>query len=236
MVSERGREIHRQAEVAREKEQDFLKSLQLLDEALLAYQADGDLRGLTEALQSKGSAYKHLYQQTGDSTFLTLAKHEALAGIEIAEKLGDSSALTMVYRGLGKVLEQLEDWEGAADNFSKALEAFEKAPPAENNRPSVASDMKAHLGYDLYMSGKKQQGLETITEAIGELEADKKEDKYNIDVWLSGAHMRAAHMLYRDNPDTARNHLQKAEKIIQSNEELTLRSEQLKKLKASFQN
>jgi tetratricopeptide (TPR) repeat protein len=232
MISTKGRSIHAQAEVAREKSQDFLKSLQLLDEAVLVYGKDGDLRGLSEALQSRSSVYKHLFQKYENKAYIILAKHNSLAGIEIAEKLKDKSALSMVYRGLAKVLELSEDWVTSAEYFNKAVEAFEKSPPAENNRPAVLSDMRAHLAYAVYMSGNKKRGLNMMNKAISELEIDTIEARYNKDVWLSGAHMRAAKMLIDDQPEIAKKHLEKAEETIKDNPELTLRANQLSKLKS----
>ena len=208
--------------------------MQLLDKAILSYQEDGDHRGMSEALQSRSSAHKHLFQETQDKSFLILAKHDAIAGVEIAESIDDPSALPMVYRGLANTLEQTQDWEGALKYFTKAIEAFEKSPPAENNRPAVLSDMKAHLGYSTYKSGDKGKGLEILQTAIAELERDNVEVRYNKDVWLSEAHMRVAEMLRRDNTALATQHLQNAKKIIQSNPELELRSRQFEKLSTSF--
>jgi len=231
MVSERGRQIHAQVEYAREKEQDFQKALNLANEAMIAYQEDGDLRGFSEVLQSRSSVYKHLYQKTGDQVYLILAKHDALSGIEIAEGLEDKSALVMVYRGLGKILEELEDWEGSSEYFGKAIEIFGTNPPEENNRPSVLSDMKAHFAYALYQHGKKGEGLEIMDKAIEEMRNDTTEKRYNLDVWLSGAHMRAAKMLSKDDPTKAKEHLRAAEKIISSNPETILRQGQLQAIK-----
>lgn len=227
MASICGREKHAQAEHAREKEQDFLKSLQLIEEALIIYEKDNDLRGFSEALQSRSSAYKHLYQETETLAYIILAKHDALAGIEIAEGLDDKSSLAMVYQGAGKIYEQLRDWQNAAKYFSKAIEAFTAHPPEENNRPAVLSDMNAHYAFDLYNSGEKKKGLALINKSIQELEKNTEEPKYNRDVWLSGAHMRAATMLTNDNPDLASKYLSNAKEIISKNDELKLRARQL---------
>jgi tetratricopeptide (TPR) repeat protein len=234
-VSKQGREIHHKVETARELEQDFLKALKLAEEALIIYEEDSDMRGFTEVLQSRSSVYKHLYQKTKNTAFLTLAKHDSLAGIEIAKKLDDKSALVVVYRGLAKILEALGDWQGSAEYFGKAIDAFKNSPPQENNRPSVLSDMKAHYAHALYMSGEKDKGIILMDEAIAEMQKDTKEDKYNIDVWLSGAHMRAAKMLWGDNGQNAQEHLRKAENIISSNSELVLRSNQLGELKKELE-
>lgn len=233
MNSEKGRALHSQAEHAREKQQDFIKSLTLLDQAILAYQQDGDPRGLSEALQSKSSAWKHIAQKTGDRTFLVLAKHDSLAGVEIAESLEDKSGIAMAYRGLAKIFDELEIWDDAKKFFSKALEAFDACPPRENNRPAVRSDMKAHLSFASYMSGDKS-AITLMNEAIDELAADTEEDRYNRDVWLSGAHMRTARMLKQENTQIARDHLGVARRIIESNKELVLRKQQLQKLEEEF--
>lgn len=225
MVSENARKIHSEAEHAREKERNFSKSLHLLDEAVDLYLSEGDPRGASEALQSKANAYSHLYQQTNDPLYLILAKHSSMAGVEIAESLEDKTALSMAYRGLAKTLEESAEWEQAAEYFSKALAAFDQNPPPENNRPAVRADMKAHLAHAKYMSGDKQNGISMMEEAIAELNA-ADEDKYNKDVWLSGAHMRAASMLHVDDLEQSSAHMQSAKQIIDTNPELELRAKQ----------
>ncbi|QQS38925.1 hypothetical protein IPM62_06120 [Candidatus Woesebacteria bacterium] len=234
MTSFRGRKLHNEAEIAREKKQDFIKSLQILDEAILVYEKDGDLQGFSEALQSRSSVFKHLYQQTGDAAFLVVAKHDSLAGVEIAESLTDKSALAMSYRGAAKVFEQLLDWENAQKYFQMAVKAFAQNPPKENARPAVLYDMKAHLGYATFMFRQKKIGLKIINDAIKNLLNDLTEEKYNRDVWLSGAYMRLATMLWYTDKNKAKTSLDQAEAIINSNSDLTLRSSQLKKLKSKL--
>ena len=225
----KGREIHHKVEHAREKEQNPIKSLKFVDEAIKAYQQESDFRGLAEVLQSRSSAYKLLFQQTEDPVFLVLAKHSSLAGIEIAKKLDDPSSLCMPYRGIAKIHEQLKEHGKASEYFQKAIEIFQKNPPPENNRPAVLSDMKAHLHANQYLSGSKT-AYKKLLEDIKKLEADTQEPRYNLDVWLSGAHMRAAQILAEDNPEKSQEHLQKAKKIIDSNNELVLRAQQWEKL------
>ena len=225
MNSQKGRALHAQVESAREHDHDFLKSLTLATEAILAYQADQDYRGLSEVLQSRASTYKHLFQQSQDPVFLKLAQHDALVGIEIAESLTDKSGLALAYRGLGKILEQKADWPGVVAYLEKAIAAFHAFPPAENNQPTVESDMKAHLAFGKYKAGDKT-GLALMREAITELE-QSDEQKYRRDVWLSGAYMRAAEMLYQDDQQLAESYLAKAQAVIAANPELVLRKEQL---------
>ncbi len=73
-----------------------------------------------------------------------------------------------------------------------------------------------------------------MKQAIDELSNDKNEDRYNLDVWLSGAHMRSAEMLRADNPDSSEKHLEKAGEIIKSNDELVLRAKQLENLSSTL--
>lgn len=225
MNSARGRDLHGKAEMARESEQDFLKSLMLTDEAMVAYAQDGDQLGLAEVQGTRFNAFKHLHQKTGNKNYLILAKHAAMAAVEVAEKSGIAEALALPYRDLAKAHLELEEYQEAVSFFEKAL----NAKLTENhNRPGVKAEIKAHLAYAKYKSGDKT-GLELMAEAIRELE-NSDEFKYNKDVWLSGAHMRTAEMLRKDNIDTAREHLKKAREIIDTNPELKLRAEQWEKL------
>lgn len=233
MNTGKGRVIHRQAEDAREKEQDFAKSLQLTDEAIVSYQADSDYRGLSEVMGSRALAWDHLYQKTGDKVFLILAKNDAKVGVEIAEILKDPTSLAMAYKSYAKALESAEQWAEAAKYFQMTLEEFSKNAPPEHNRPAVIADIKAHLAHTLYMSGDKDMGLSLMEEAIKEL-AESDEGAYNKNVWLSGAHMRFANMLSADNPGEAKRHLELAEEIVNNNPELVLRKEQLKRLKGKL--
>lgn len=61
-----------------------------------------------------------------------------------------------------------------------------------------------------------------------------QEISYNFHVWLSGAHMRIANVLKTDDPSKAREHLEKAKQIIDSDSRLTLRSKQWEKLTKEF--
>ena len=208
------KELHTKAEMTRELEQDFLKSLQFADEATLAYSQEGNTEGMAEIQGSRVLAFSHLAQKTDDKNYLVLAKHAAMAGVEIMPG-------AMTYFRLGKALEETEDFSEAVSAYKSALE-YEL--PIEHNRPAVKSDLKAHLGFVEYLSGDKEQGLQDMDEAISELEENSEELKYNRDVWLSGAYMRKAVVL-KDKEA-----LEKARDIIYANPELVLRKGQLEKL------
>jgi len=234
--SERGRKIHAQAETAREKEQRFLKALRLLDEATICYAEDRDYLGMSEAQGSRFIVYKHLFEKSGDRSYLILATLSAQAAVEIAETNGIIQALALGYFNLGKAYEEMEEYAKAVLPFQKASEHLNNNPPPRHDRPEVKADIKAHLAFAEYMAGDKK-ALEKLEESISELENVEPVDegnKYEIDVWLSGAYMRAARALREDNPKRAKEHLEKARKIIDSNPDLRLRLEQWKKLAETF--
>ena len=68
--------FHVQAEQARERG-DYEQALVLTDQALIAYQQDGDLTGMAEIQSSRQRVFKHLYRSTKDKAYLVLEEHSA---------------------------------------------------------------------------------------------------------------------------------------------------------------
>lgn len=226
-MAKKARDIHAQAEISREKG-DFLEALKLTDEATVLYQEENNLSGFAEIQASRFITLKHLFQKTGEKNYLVLAKHAALSSVEIAENSGHKEALAIPYLNLGEAYAQLEEWENAVNAYKKAVEYFEQNPPPTNNRPAVLLNIKSHLYQAEYKNGDKS-ALQRAEEAIAELEK-QEEDSYNKNVWLSGAHMRIAEMIQEDNLEKAKEHLEKAKVIIDSDERLVLRKQQFDKL------
>ncbi len=227
----KARQIHKQAEQARENG-DFVEALKLTDEAMVAYQESGDTSGLAEVQSSRFLTLRHLYEQTNDKNYLTLAKYTVQAAIEIAQKSDNKKALAIPLFNLAKAQEILGELSSACVSYQAALDNITTNPPEEHARPAVVADFKIHLYTCQYLSGEKS-ALEKAEQALSELAA-ADEAKYNKDVWLSGAHMRIVEMLHADNPEKAREHLQKAKEIIDSNPDLKLRLKQWEKLAQTF--
>lgn len=225
------REIHGQAAHAREAGQ-HLEALKLSDEAMLAYQRDNDILGLSEILTDRSLVYRHLADETEDENFLIIAKHEMIASIEIAEKSGNKQALALPYFNLAKVHESLNELDDAKNYYQKAVENMINNPPDQHNHPAVLADMIVHLATCEYRVGDTG-GLERALTAIDELEKSE-EVKYNKDVWLSGAHMRIAEMLKEEDLEKAKEYLQKAKEIIDANPDLKIRKQQWEKLAQTF--
>lgn len=230
-MDSQGRKIHTQAAHAREDGR-HLESLQLSDEAMLAYQKDGDILGLAEILADRSIVFRHLADDTGDQNFLIIAKHEMMASVEMAEKSGNKSAAVLPYFNLAKVHESLGELDKAKEFYQKTVDGMTNNPPQMHDRPAVLADMKVHLATCEYRVGDKS-ALERAVQALTDLKA-AGEEKYNKDVWLSGGYMRIVEMLKEDDPTKAKEHLQKAKEIIDSNPNLKIRKTQWEKLAQTF--
>lgn len=228
-----GRKIHGLAEQARE-EGDFLKALKLTDESMIAYQQAKDTLGFAEIQASRFLVLRHLYEQTADRHYLVLAKHAALAAVEIAENTDNKQALAIPYFNLAKAQETLGEFSDAVTSYQKALEHMLNNPPTEHHRPAVVADMRVHLTTCEYKAGDKTAFERALT-ATAELEQAEEISDYNKNVWLSGAHMRIAEMLRADQPTRAKEHLQKAKDIIDADQRLELRGKQWGKLAETFE-
>lgn len=248
-MDSRGRQLHGLAAQARERG-DSLESLKLNDEALLAYQAEGDKLGFAEVLADRVIVLGHLCDKTNDRNFLILAKNTARASVEIAEESRNKTAFAIPYFNLAKTQVALGEYKNAMESYQKAVDNIINNPPQSNNRASIVADFKAHMETTAYKAGDKS-ALERAERALGDLEqipvvndtdyeakdkqlAFNEEVSYNKNVWLSGTHMRIAEMLKEDNPSKAKEHLAKAKEIIDSDERLKIRKSQWKKLAQQF--
>ena len=226
-TSTRGRQLHNQAEEVREKEQNFIKALQLLDEATVAYINDKDYLGASEAQASRFITLNHLFDQTRDQAYSLLAMSSAKVAIEMAEASGIKEALALPYLNLAKAYEDRGEYTQAVPLYQKAWGAITTNPPATHNRPAVKADMLVHKSFSEYMAGDKI-ALTQLTQAIEELK-NADEPTYTKDVWLSGAYMRMAKALGKSNPET-KTYLDLAKAVIDGNPDLKLRLGQWEKL------
>lgn len=229
-MDSQGRQIHQQAALAREAG-NFLESLKLSDEALISYQKDGDILGFAEILADRSITLRHLFEQSSGLNYLIVAKHEIMAGVEIAQKSGQKDALALPLFNLAKVQEELGEITEAVVSYRQAVENMEKNPPQMHNRPAVLLDMKVHLDVAQYRAGDKI-ALEKAETDLAQLENTAEISDYNKHVWVSGGHMHLAEALRNDNPQKAKEHLQKAKGVIDADPKLSLRKAQWEKLSA----
>lgn len=231
-MESKARQIHSKVNQSREAGES-LEALKLSDEALIAYQEEGDLFGFVEILADRSITFRHLHDATEDISFLIVSKHEVSSGIEIARKNNQKEALAIPLARLANVLTDLGEYQEAVASYKEALEIMSTNPPARYNRPGILADMKAHLATTEYQAGDKS-ALERARTALTELEASE-EDSYNKNVWISGAYMRMADMLRKDNPQEAKEYLEKAKEIIDSDQRLSIRLKQWGKLAQTIQ-
>lgn len=225
-------QLHKQAEQARESG-DFLGTHHLADQAFAAYLAEGKKGQAADALDTKVITYRHQFQETDDQAFLIIAKHTAMAAIEIAESTGDPTALALPHIRMGMVYEDMNNWQSASEHYQKAVEHMEKHPPEVHHLPSVLADMKVHLAVAQYRAGNAS-ALGKAEQAVKDLAGSGNPNRYSHDVWHAGGHMRLAKALKETDPDKAKGHLAKAKKIIDANPNLALRKKQLAKLEVDL--
>lgn len=227
MRSEKGHQLHKQAEHTREAG-DFEKSVQLAQRAIETYEKDGDWLGASDACGSLSLSFRHMEK-------LDEAEEAAVKGIEIAEDHNLEGDRARPYFNLAKVQEQKGKINEAVESYRKSIKIFQEENPSLHNRSGVLADMKIHLATCEYKAGDKSAYISALS-AMDEL-ADSDEEtvsKYNYDVWMSGAQMKIAEMLKSDDLEKAKKHLDEAKEIIDANPELKIRKEQWEKLAKDF--
>ncbi len=207
-----------QAEQARERG-DFRKSLELLADAIVVIQEERKEEKLADALSSQALCYRHLFDKTNSKNFLTLAKHSAVAAVELAKQGGDSGLVSVATYNLGKVQESLGSDE-------EALTSYKEAVNQESNRQAMKAEMKTRLATLEYKNGDKE-ALERFENSLKELIESEDKDNYSKSVWVSGAYMHMAKVLIGKDDEKARELLSEAKKVIDSDMRLKLRREQL---------
>lgn len=216
-----GRLIHLQAEKARENG-DFTKSLELLAQAIVSYQSEKNLEGISLCLSSQALSYRHLFDKTKAREYLVLAKHLALAAIEISKGLSSNTTGIALYN-LGKVLESLGENLEALKSYQEAIEHVDSESLA------MKAEMMTRLEVLKFKNGD-DTAFERFGIALEELKNAEEKDNYAKAVWLSGAYMHMAEALIEKDVPKAKELLGEAKKIIDSDMRLKLRKQQLEKI------
>ncbi|MDO8270268.1 MAG: hypothetical protein Q7T54_06395 [Candidatus Levybacteria bacterium] len=211
-----------QSEQARERG-DFKKSLELLSDAIVAIVEERKEEKLVDALASQALVYRHLSDKTTSKNYLVLAKHSAMASVELARLGSDTTLLSMAIYNLGKVQESLGDDDDA-------LSSYREAVLLDANRLAMLSEMKTRLSVLEYKKGDTT-ALERFESSLNDLISAEDKDSYAKCVWLSGAYMHMAEALFETDKNKAKELLDEAGKVIASDMRLKLRKEQLEKLR-----
>lgn len=219
---------HQQALIASEQG-NFLKALQLEDQATIEYQQQGDQPGFAEIQSMRFITFKHLYRQTKDQVYLILAKHAAISAVELAKHSGIPQAQALPHFNLGKAFDELGEYSQAIAHYQQALRQFELYPNNDHNRPAVIADIKGHLHAAEYRNGDTTAKRRAI-HVLHEITNAQGATKYEHDVWVSGHLLRLTEMFVKDELDTAKQYFEQAQKIVTANNELTLRQQQCQEL------
>lgn len=166
-------------------------------------------------------AWKHLFYKTEDEVYAMIVKNEAQLMLEIVKKYKLNDKLHLIYflNGTSSIL--LDDFAAAEKEFGLSVKLYPSDSPEK-------ADWMGHLGSAMYANGKKEEGLKINLEAIELLKNREKEinNSFLYHVWLSGAYLRTAKLLEKDNPQLSQVYLDKTKKILDSDKELVIRQEQ----------
>jgi tetratricopeptide (TPR) repeat protein len=236
MSLEKAKQLHQQAEQARENQQ-YAEALGLYGQALIHYAEADSLVGVSEVHASLAITMRHLVNRTSDEVMKKLWIKEgdlhismSLEAAKLLMTKGDGTGLPMAYFNAAKFYELKGELPQAIELFEQALGWMKKAPPEQHNRPAVLTDFSLKLALAKFAAGD-QQSLGTALTAIAELEADTGLDSdYNTKVWVSGGYLKLATILARQDKEKALTFLDKAKNIIDSDERLKVRKEDLQRV------
>ena len=226
------RSLHDAAITAQEAG-DFTRALGLEFQAMIAYQQAEDKKGFAEIQAMMFLTYRHLYERSGDESYLLLAKHAAMVGVELAEKSGDQTALAVPLLNLARAQEMLGEYREASGSFDAALEEIEQNPPVTHDKEAVKLDFAIHS-----LTAKMRLGdfnLEReVLDRIHKLKEAKGATDYERGVWVSGGYMRLAAVFKGCDEAKVHEYLILAKKVIDADLNLELRRKQWEKLAAKL--
>lgn len=229
MQSEKGRSIHALASQSLENG-DYLKALQLTDEAMTVYQIDGDEAGFAEIQAMRMLVLNMFGDRTSDKKYYILAMHTAMASLDLAERAGAQAQIALAHGALGRAMDRAEKYLDAASHFDQAIEILPKTTDS-HNRKSVLADFKNHAATSRLSAGQLDQEQIALA-ALSDLDASGDATDYELKVWKSGGLMRLAAGMQRNGKlIEAKRYLDQAEEIAISDEALKVRREQIKILR-----
>lgn len=193
--------------------------------ALIYYQKRKNYKGMVDVLKDRTLIWKHYFLLTNDEVYVVLAQKDAESMLEIAKEKELKDKISTSYFRLGEVSMLIKNYEDAIQHYKRSIKHY-VGPESERG------DFIYHLGEALYEVGKRKEGRQKLLEGLRIIQENKTEvDPFLIHVWESGAHMRIAFCLSKDEPKEAKKHFMEAKKIIELDQKLVIRRRQLKELK-----
>ena len=156
-------------------------------------------------------------------------KKNAEAMIDIAEEYKIYDQGFRLHFFLAKSYILLKDYPSAVREFRSSVELY----PNDN---AEKGDFIAHLGNAAYLSGDKERGKNLLLEGARQIQNHAEGvDPFLINVWMSGIYLRLADLLRLDNKEEGRYYLDKAQQIINKDDRLAIRKEQLLKIERAYE-
>jgi len=213
-------ELTKRADDLREKGES-LKAIDIYNQAIVGFQQNNDYANMIGALTGRLLSWKHLFYKTEDKIYAIFVRKEAETIYEITKlhNLSDRRHLVLFLNGTSAIL--LNDYPVAEREFEEAVKIY----PIDSTEKG---DWMAHLGDAMYRNGKKAEGKKMILEGVKKIqEKSSQVDSFLTNVWISGAYLRLAKLLKTDNPTESNSYLSQAKKIIDSDDRLVVRKQQL---------
>ena len=161
---------------------DFEKADELLKMAMQLFEKNEDWFNVTECLN-------HLAYTE---------KVKAVHGFEAGIKLAEKSLKISEEKGTKKVLllRALASLSAAVGNFEVAMK-YAKESVELMQKPEDKADMNVHIAFYLLRTGKPDEALELINDAILVLEKNESEVRDpHISIWLTNAMVKKGCILY----------------------------------------
>lgn len=198
---------------------DFIESLKILTEGLLFFESRKDAEGIVGTLSAQSLTLRHIGEEDNNNSLLVLAKHTAMAAVEIATK--NKLNLSIPLYNMAKDQESLGETGDAINSIRKVLET--------HGDPSFMAEMKTRLA-SLECKRGDEAAMGRFDDALQDLKDNPNEDDYTQKVWVSGAYLHMAESLAGGDNAKAKELLVEAGKIINADERLKLRKRQLEKV------
>lgn len=221
-------QAHQDAEQKRESG-DFIEALKLTDQSLTEYQLEKNYAGMAEVLCSRYLTLVHLYEQTNDPVYLTLALGAAHDAYLVSQSSPDQSSQVLPLYNYAKALERQGDLSQAVEKYKQAVDLYRKNPPTSHNQPAVLIDIQIHQSLCELRNGDIT-AYERVLSGVNQL-STLNEEPYRKAVWLSGAHLKLAQILANSDKQKAVLHAKAAEEIVLGRKDLILRQKQLENIK-----
>ncbi len=220
-----GNELKVKADHLRE-EGDTLKALDSYNHAIVAYQKEHNYDGIFEALKGRMLAWKHLYYQDEDPIYVLFLQREAETIAQYVKLMHLEGHDHLVQYLIASAAYHSGDYAKAEKEYREAIHLYPNEDPEKG-------DWVVHLGETMIRNGKKEEGKRVVLEGVKYIESKADEvDSFLRKVWVSGAMLRMAKALQKDDPKESALYFNQAKAIIDGDSRLVVRKRQMEKFDA----